>query len=130
MAAIVLAAILALVVARTRCARWSVYAAPVLVWFFTEAGNFDGERHVNQKFDATFLVWVQAVELRSLAGLALLVLAAPIGAVGSVGRGSLLGLAALGPFGAALLASSALVLRGVPPIFSGAFSVTHPAAGS
>jgi hypothetical protein len=115
---ILVAAVLAVVLARTRLARWVVYATPLLLWFWAEAGRFDGQRHVNQKFDATFFVWISSVELRALGGLAVLLLAAPIGAaVGKLlraRRGSLLGLAALGPCGMGLLASSALTLRAVP----------------
>ena len=116
--ALVVGAAFAALMAGTRHAPWAVYVTPLVFWLCTEAGQFDGQRHVNQKFDATFFVWVQSVELRALAGIVLVALAAPIGAAAGrlvpFGRGARLGLAALGPYGACLVASSARILREVP----------------
>jgi len=117
---IVVAAALLVALTRTRLTRLAVYATPLLVVLCMEAGRFDGHRHLTQKFDATFFVWIEAVELRALSGLAVVLLAAPLGAVAAkllpARRGALIGLAALGPCGVGLLASSALILRAVPVI--------------
>jgi hypothetical protein len=119
---IAVAAVLAVILARTRFARLAVYATPLLVVLCMEAGRFDGHRHLTTKLDATFFVWIQAVELRAVTGLAVLLVAAPIGAAAAkllpAHRGVRLGLAALGPCGVGLLASSALVLRAVPEMLA------------
>jgi hypothetical protein len=87
----------------------------VLVAFCVEMGRFDGQRHLTNKIDATSWVWISDVEQRALGACIVLLVAAPLGAaVGrSIGarRGALWGLAALGPFGACMLLSSALLVR-------------------
>jgi hypothetical protein len=114
---ILAATVLWLVVARTRLARWAVYASPALVWLCTAPGQFDRQRHLTSKLDATVFVWISCVELRALGALALLLLAAPLGATAGrlVGarRGWLGGLAVLAPFAGGLGASSALLLQDV-----------------
>jgi hypothetical protein len=112
---IVVASTLALVGTRTRFARWVLYASPVLLWLCTAPGQFDGRRHLTSKIDATAWVWISCVELRVLGAIALLLLAAPMGAAAGrlIGRdrGGLWGLALLTPFAGCLLASSTLLLR-------------------
>jgi hypothetical protein len=112
--------VLWLVLARTRLASWAVYASPALVWLCTAPGQFDGQRHLNSKFDATVFVWSSCVELRALGAVALLLLAAPLGAAAGrlVGarRGALWGLAVGAPFAGGLGASSARLLRAVAAI--------------
>jgi hypothetical protein len=114
---IVLATILTIIVARTRFARWSIYASPLLIWLFTAGVWFDGQPVGFFGEPPGLRDWVHCVELRACGGLALALLAAPLGAaVGKligVNRGVLLGLAALGPFGTGLFASSALLLTSV-----------------
>lgn len=121
--AIVAASILAVVVSRTRHAKWIVVASPLLLWLCTAPGQFDGERHLNAKLDATAFVWISCVELRALGSLALLLLAAPIGAAAArlagVRNGALSGLAVVAPFAVGLLASSMLLLRTAQAIATG-----------
>jgi len=119
---IVVGTLLLIITTRSRFARVAVFVSPVFILWCMEVGRFDGQRHVNQMFDATFFVWVQTLALRALAGLALVLLAAPVGAaideLLSTRRGALLGLATLGPCGMGQLASSVLVLREVPRMLS------------
>lgn len=111
--AILAASALAFVLSRTRLASGTLLAAAAVVVLAAEASAFDGQRHLTSKFDASFFVWARAVELRALAGLAVLAVAAPTGVVagryGGARRGATLGVLALGPFGGALVASSVVL---------------------
>lgn len=111
--AILAASALAFVLSRTRLASGTLLAAAAVVVLAAEASAFDGQRHLTSKFDASFFVWARAVELRALAGLAVLAVAAPTGVVagryGGARRGATLGMLALGPFGGALVASSVVL---------------------
>jgi len=120
--AIVVLATIVFILARTRFARWSLYASPGLHWFCADAGRFDGQRHLTNKLDATSFVWISSVELRAVGGLAMLLLAAPLGA--AAGRlvraqgGALWGLSALGPAAAGLLTSSVLLVTSFSAILA------------
>jgi hypothetical protein len=99
---------------RTRLAGWFVVLGLGLLAVGAHLACFDGRPHLNPKLDATAFVWARAVWLRALAGLAALVLAAPLGQAAArlagARRGWLDGLLVLGSFGLGLLGSS-LVLQ-------------------
>lgn len=99
-----------LVLSVTRFAKGALLAVILVLLATTELAIFDGNRHLTEKFDATFFVWGRVVELRAVAGVGLVLLAGPLGKIVSklVNRehGVLLGILVLGPFGLGLLASS------------------------
>lgn len=121
---IVAGTLASLVLARTRFAKWSVLLATLVLLASVEGACFDGERHLTNKFDATFFVWAQAVERRAVSGMAFALLGAPLGAVVSHlarrgrGRGWWLGALALGPFGAGQLASSLSLQRAMRTVLT------------
>jgi len=108
--AILASAALSLWLMRAQRPIGSILAALFVVLLGVEAACFDGRQHQTEKFDATFFVWARAVELRALAGLAIALVAAPCGIAAArlagTGRGALMGLVTLGPFGLGLFASS------------------------
>lgn len=100
---------------RSRLDRWFLIFGLALLAVGAHVACFDGRPHVNQKFDATVLVWARTVWLRAVSGLVAIVLAAPLGQVAGrlagVRRGWLGGLLVLGCFGFGLLASSVILQR-------------------
>jgi hypothetical protein len=111
--ALVAGTLVVLVGLRTRLSVWFLIGGLGLLALGAHVACFDGRPHVNPKLDATVLVWARAVWLRALAGLAALVLAAPLGqAAGRLAglrRGWSDGLLVIGGFGAGLLASSVVL---------------------
>ncbi len=111
---ILVAAVLAVVLSRTRFARGAIESHPLLVYACAERARFDTDSiaFFGERSDAWD--WLHSAEVRAFAGLVVVLLAAPIGLAAArligVRRGALLGLAALGPFGAGLVASSRVLL--------------------
>jgi hypothetical protein len=107
---ILAATAVSLLLTRTRFATWSILSTLFAYVLSVELACFDGQVHLTEKFDGTFFVWCRAVELRAVGGLAIVSLGAPLGAtvarLARAPRGALMGLAAMGPFGLGLLASS------------------------
>lgn len=101
--------------------RWVPCAAVALVAMGLEAGRFDGEPHLTEKFDATTLVWAHAVAMRPVAGIAAIVLAVPIGRATEplLGRKKaiLAGLATVGPVGLGALGSGGVLLMALERAF-------------
>ena len=85
---IVAGTLVSFVLTRTRFAKWSLVAASLVLLASVEVACFDGERHLTKKFDATFFAWGRAVELRAISGAAFVLLGAPLGAVVSKDRKS------------------------------------------
>ncbi len=110
---ILAATAITLLVTWTRLANVSAVLLLLVILLGAEAGRFDGRQYVTPKFDASFFVWGRAVELRALAGLAIMVLGPPcgkvVGTLARARRGAFMGAIAIGPFGLGLFASSVLL---------------------
>jgi len=69
-----------LVAVALRYTSWALLPALFVIAAALQIACFDGQPHVNEKFDATTLVWTQAVILRTVSGASLLFLSLPLSA--------------------------------------------------
>ena len=103
------------VVIALRYTTWALIPALAALAAALQIGYFDGQPHLNEKFDATTLFWARAVILRGVSGACILVLALPLSAAAARWarwtRSRAVALYILMPIGVGLVASSFAIQR-------------------
>lgn len=105
-----------------RYTRWALVPALAFLAALLQVASFDGQQHLTEKFDATFIVWVRTVILRAVSGVSLLILALPFSAAAARWarwtRTRAIAFYVLMPVGVGLLASSLAIQSAVRNVLS------------